>query len=323
MSLVDFNIVSNIFGMSFLNNDYTHMPCNNDSSQPFIGLPFTYYGGLSFDTFTYNQPYSPINIDVSRLTVPTFNPTNYSFTSTTFPSCNFQSQIYPNINFSSNYMPTPDLNLQSASFSSNYMPTPDLNSSNKHTEVKSESSSTKSVKEQDKKTNKSFPHWSKMSDSELIEIYGNYAMDVTQKYKGDAQALNKYLVGKGVLEGKGQAFLDAQKKYGISAAVLVGICSHETGYGKSNLAIRKNNVGGIRKSGSKEFRTFNSVDECIDFMARLLKNNYVDNEGRSLCKLYQINAKYCPITDPTDKNCGNSIWAKSVTNIVKQIEAVA
>ena len=164
-------------------------------------------------------------------------------------------------------------------------------------------------------------HWSKMTDQELRLVYGEYTRDVTVAYKGTAEDLNKYLKGKGVLEGKGEAFIKAQNDYGISAAVLVGICMNESGKGKSNLAKNKNNVGGVRLSGSTEFRKFDKVEDCIDYMAKLLKNSYVNNSGRPLTKLYQINAKYCPASDPTDKTGNNSRWARAVERYSGEVES--
>ena len=166
-------------------------------------------------------------------------------------------------------------------------------------------------------------HWSDMDDSELKAIYGNYTRDITHLYKGDEKKLNKFLSDKGVLAGKGKVFMDAQKKYGISAVVLIAICAHESGNGKSNLAKTKNNVGGIRLKGSTEFRSFSSVEACIEEMARLLKDNYVNNSGRSLRQLYQINAKYCPASDTTDKTGGNSAWAQRVERIARQVESIS
>ena len=117
--------------------------------------------------------------------------------------------------------------------------------------------------------------------------------------------------------------MEAQQKYGISAAALAAITVHESGNGKSNLARNKNNVGGVRISGSSEFRTFSSVDECIMNMASFLKSGYVNNNGRPLTKLYQINAKYCPTSDPTDTSNGNSGWAKCVARNMSIIDSIA
>ena len=166
-------------------------------------------------------------------------------------------------------------------------------------------------------------HWSELTDEQMRQVYGNYATDITEPYTGTVEKLNKYLRGKGVLEGKAEVFMNAQRTYGINAAVLAAITVHESGMGKSRLAKRQNNVGGVRKPGSSEFRTFNSVDECIMEMARFLKSGYVNNSGRPLTKLYQINAKYCPTSDPTDTTNGNSGWARAVAGYISAIEGMA
>ena len=157
----------------------------------------------------------------------------------------------------------------------------------------------------------------KMSDEEMREIYGNYDYDITSEYTGTAEKLNSYLKGKGVLEGKGQAFIDAQNEYGICASVLVGICMNESGSGRSNLAKNNNNVGGVRVPGSTEFKKYSSVDDCIKDIARFLKSGYVD---KGLTKLYQVNAKYCPISDPTDTRKLNNNWASNVNKFTKDIQ---
>lgn len=139
----------------------------------------------------------------------------------------------------------------------------------------------------------------------------------TELYTGTAEDLNKYLKGKGVLEGQGQAFMNAQKKYGISASVLAAICIHESGNGKSKLAKNQNNIGGIRIAGSKKFRTFGSVAECIDYMGGLIKRHYVD---KGLTTLSEINEKYCPPSDKTDKDGTNAIWAQEINKHTNSIE---
>ena len=114
-----------------------------------------------------------------------------------------------------------------------------------------------------------------------------------------------------MLAGKGATFLKAQEEYGVNAAFLASICIHESG-GTSNYAKNKNNVGGVRYPGSTEFRRFNSVDECIMYMARLLKGNYID---KGLTTISKVGAKYCPPNDPTDTAGTNGSWASYVTKI--------
>lgn len=143
---------------------------------------------------------------------------------------------------------------------------------------------------------------------------------LTDKFQGSAEQLNKQLNRKnGVLKNKGEVFLAAQEKYGINAAILAAIAINESAYGTSKKARNLNNVGGIR-SGAKGFKKFNSVDECIMEMARLLKNSYI-NKG--LTTIAQVGAKYCPPSDPEDKNGLNSSWPKLVSSITKQIENMA
>lgn len=214
-------------------------------------------------------------------------------------------------------------NTQKASLSwDTYFQTPTFASGNKKSEVKKDVKSaedTKGSKNTKGKTGAKVKHWSKMSDEELKSVYGNYSRDITQPYKGSAADINKYLEGNGVLEGQGQAFIDAQNKYGISAAVLVGIAMFETGGGKSNIARSKNNVGGVRISGSKEFRKFDSVADCVMEMARFLKVGYAENSGRPLTKLYQVNGKYCPASETS----GNSRWAKNIDHYASELENTA
>lgn len=61
-------------------------------------------------------------------------------------------------------------------------------------------------------------------------------MDLTKSSQVPVSILNQYLKGKGILEGQGQAFVDAGKKYGINEVYLMAHTLLETGNGKSTLA---------------------------------------------------------------------------------------
>ena len=82
----------------------------------------------------------------------------------------------------------------------------------------------------------------------------------------------------------------------------------------------RNNIGGVRIPGTTTFKTYSSVAECINDMARFLNSGYVNNKGRALTKLYQVNAKYCPSSDYTDKDNINSFWARNVEKYVSEVE---
>ena len=149
-----------------------------------------------------------------------------------------------------------------------------------------------------------------------VSGYGNFNHKITTLYKGSAADLNKEL--KGVLANKGVKFLELQNKYGISASVLAAIAINESGNGTSNAAKTKNNVCGIMSAESKwqNLATFNSVDECLEAMAKNLKKNYVD-EG--LVTISQIHKKYCPIGAENDPTGLNKNWGKGVASITAKL----
>lgn len=149
---------------------------------------------------------------------------------------------------------------------------------------------------------------------------GEHNHKITTLYKGTAADLNKEL--KGVLANKGKKFLELQKKYGISASVLAAIAMHESANGTSNAAKTKNNVAGIMTAESNwtELATFNSVDECLEAMAKNLKNNYAD---KGLVTISQIHAKYCPIGAENDPTGLNKNWGNGVASFTNKFENMA
>lgn len=225
-----------------------------------------------------------------------------------FPYCTPQVNIsFPSMNYQSSSHNQPVISDYKFNFDSiSFLPKTVM--SNPNTSLVNDVSNLKNKK------------WYEMSDSELKDIYGNYSRNITKPYTGTADDLNKYLEDKGVLKDKGEIFLKAQEEYGINAAVLVAITMHESGKGTSKLAKNKNNVGGVRIAGSNEFKKFDNVEDCIMEMARFLKAGYVENSVRPLTKLYEINARYCPVSDVTDKTGGNRNWAKRVDAYADDVE---
>ena len=147
--------------------------------------------------------------------------------------------------------------------------------------------------------------------SEKNSKYNNHkyaSMSVTEQYNGTAADLDEYLKGRGVLEGKGEKLIELQNKYGISASFLAAIAiSESNGVGK--FAKNYNNVTGITMPGGKGFRNFNSVEECLEYTAKLLKEQYV---GRGLTTIAQIHSKYCPIGADNDPGNLNVNWGYNV-----------
>jgi len=85
-------------------------------------------------------------------------------------------------------------------------------------------------------------------------------MDLTKSSEVPVSILNQYLEGKGILEGQGQAFIDAGKKYGINEVYLMAHTLLETGNGTSTLA------KGIEYNGKKVYNMFGigAYDDCPD-----------------------------------------------------------
>lgn len=138
-----------------------------------------------------------------------------------------------------------------------------------------------------------------------IERYAE--IPVTTQFTGSADDINRHL--KGVLKGQGEKFLEMQEKYGINAAFLAGIVMNESANGTSDLALKKNNVGGVRYPGSYKFKTYDNVGDCIEHMAKFLTNSYV-KKGKTT--IGTIGATYCPVTDKTDKDNINRFWPRNV-----------
>jgi beta-N-acetylglucosaminidase/uncharacterized protein YjdB len=85
-------------------------------------------------------------------------------------------------------------------------------------------------------------------------------MDLTKLSGVSVETLNKYLVGKGILENQGQAFIDAGRKYGINEVYLMAHTLLETGKGTSTLA------KGVEYNGKTVYNMYGvgALDSCPD-----------------------------------------------------------
>lgn len=93
-----------------------------------------------------------------------------------------------------------------------------------------------------------------------------------------------------VLHGKAKTFIEAGKKYNIDPRALLAIAMHESGRGISNIALKHNNVGGV--GGPGHWKHFDSVDDCIYYMAEILDKRYNEDGYTTLSKL-GYSGKYC------------------------------
>ncbi|MCD8063465.1 glucosaminidase domain-containing protein [Akkermansia sp.] len=110
-----------------------------------------------------------------------------------------------------------------------------------------------------------------------------------------------------------QAFYDAGRKYGVDPKLLMAIAMHETGKGTSAAFLSKNNAMGISPDGGGP-RAFSSVEESIDYAARLLKKHYLD---KGLTTIAAIGGKYAPAGAGNDPRGLNKHWVSGVSKYYK------
>ncbi len=117
-----------------------------------------------------------------------------------------------------------------------------------------------------------------------------------------AWAIDQYLKENTPLPPLGDAFLRAERDYGVNALVLVGIAMHESSYGTSPIAVLKKNLFGynaLDRDPMKYAATFASYAEGVDFVARYLRDEYLVPTGRfwtGYTTLRSVNLAYA--TDP-------------------------
>ena len=130
--------------------------------------------------------------------------------------------------------------------------------------------------------------------------------------KTTSELLNKTLSGR--LSGKGSTIVSIGNKYGVDPAFLAALMHHESGNGTSNAIINFNNPGGIMdaSSGWSTLKSFPSLDSGIEYTAKNLKNNYLD---QGLTTIPKIGAKYAPVGAANDPTGLNNYWVNSVSNL--------
>ncbi len=102
------------------------------------------------------------------------------------------------------------------------------------------------------------------------------------------------------LAGLGKAYIDAEAKTGVNALFLLAISIHESDWGHSRIAIKKNNIFGFQAytHNPSAARTFESKKESIMVVARYLKNHYLDPEGKYYKGLSVEDVNYYYADDP-------------------------
>lgn len=158
----------------------------------------------------------------------------------------------------------------------------------------------------------------KRTDSDLMY------MDISEPVHMSVDEVNEMLKGKGILEGHGQDFLDAQDQYHVNVVYLVSHASLETGDGQSELAkgitqgkARFYNFFGIGAFDRDALETGSSFakqakwttpEKAIEGGAKFIRNHYFEN---GQITLYQM--RWNPKEPATHQYASDVDWASKIS----------
>lgn len=97
-------------------------------------------------------------------------------------------------------------------------------------------------------------------------------------------------------------FLSAEEKHGVNAAFLAAIAAQESGWGRH--CFRTNNIFGFGR------KSFDSVPECIDYVAGYLAEHYIAEDGKYYngATVEGVSVCWC-----------DKAWAQAINGILYQI----
>ena len=105
--------------------------------------------------------------------------------------------------------------------------------------------------------------------------------DLTQPSGESAATLNNFLSGS-ALAGLGDSFMAAERTYHVSARYFLAHAILESAWGTSAIAQDKHNLFGYGADDANPYqdaRSFPSFDACIQFVARMVAENYLSPNG--------------------------------------------
>ena len=99
----------------------------------------------------------------------------------------------------------------------------------------------------------------------------------------------------GNLKSYAQCFVEMEEEYGINAIFLSSIAALESGWCSTNIALKNNNLFGLKKTNGSGFQKFSSKEDSIKAVSQILKNSYLTESGSNYngLSITAINIKYC------------------------------
>lgn len=140
------------------------------------------------------------------------------------------------------------------------------------------------------------------------DLYG--PADVSGATAEEFNALiDKIIESRGIkstpLKNAGEALVEMEESYDISAIGVLSIFTIESGFGVSRLATNQNNYGGVRARNGG-WRSYEDASDCIISEGKLLRNTYVNNGHDTWSEIQSI---YCP---------GNYSWDDEISGTAKK-----
>ncbi|MBO5245274.1 MAG: glucosaminidase domain-containing protein [Selenomonadales bacterium] len=137
--------------------------------------------------------------------------------------------------------------------------------------------------------------------SRLVAEYRNDGLtprsstfDVTVSSLVTAYEIDAILEGTG-MAGLGRAFVEAEAESKINAMFLLALAIHESNWGSSAIAREKNNLFGFTAYDSnpyEEAASFRTKGDCVRFVARYLREHYIEGDYYHGTTIQNINQNY-------------------------------
>lgn len=135
--------------------------------------------------------------------------------------------------------------------------------------------------------------------------------------KYDSKQIDIVLEKAGAFAGKREVFERVAKKHNIDPILMIAICIHETGWGKSVAVRDYNNPSGQMTSGG--LIKFPTLEEGLEMTGRTLDN--LMNE-RQLNTIEKLQTAYAPSGASNDPTGLNNFWVKNVTSFADELGGV-
>ena len=159
------------------------------------------------------------------------------------------------------------------------------------------------------------------SGNPYYNYYQYLPFRTTTEYSGSElnNFINTYAGSSSKMYNTGSTFVNYQNTYGTNALLMASVAACESGWGKSNFALNRNNLFGLNAidSDTGQAYTFNSVDACIkDFSEtylskRYLRPTYTYYHGAFLGdKASGINVSYA----------SNPYWGEEIANVAWNLD---